>query len=162
MAMLWGQCELFAKATKEEVKRTKFLLSNYTKMLLLISDYEHFEKELAQVAVDGEAACRIDDEDLYVDKTANAVILNVKQRWVYKQYKFYTSMLHRAFRTIDDDEIKKAVDYRYIQGYTRKETILFFRRGLSNSTIDRRIEDGIIAIADTLKLWGFFEQIEKF
>ncbi|MDT8980004.1 hypothetical protein RQP50_27620 [Paenibacillus sp. chi10] len=162
MAMVWGQCELFAKATKEEVERTKFLLEKYTDMLMLMRDYEQFEKEMAQVAIDGEAARRIDSDDLHADKTANAVILNEKQRWVYKQYKFYTSMLQRAYRTIIDEEVKKAVDYRYIQGYTRKETILFFRRGLSSSTIDRRIEDGVIAIADTLKLWSFFEQIEEF
>ncbi|MCY7484313.1 hypothetical protein [Paenibacillus alvei] len=160
VAMAWGQCELFPKATKEEINETKFLLDKYTKMLTLIDDYERFEKELAQVAIDGEAARRIDEDELHADKTANAVILNEKQRWVYEQYKFRTSMLQRAFNTITDPEIKKGIDFRYIQGYTRKETILFFPRGLSNSTIDRRIEDGIIAIADTLKLWGFFDKYD--
>jgi len=160
--MAWEQCELFPKATQEEVKRTKFLLEKYTDMLMLMRDYEQFEKEMAQVAIDGEAARRIDSDDLHADKTANAVILNEKQRWVYRQYKFRTSMLQRAYRTITDEEVKKAIDYRFIQGYARKETILFFRRGLSNSTIDRRIEDGIIVIADNLKLWGFFDQIEDF
>lgn len=160
--MAWGQCELFARANKEEVERTKFLLEKYTDMLMLMRDYEQFEKEMAQVAIDGEAARHIDEDDLHADKTANAVILNEKQRWVYRQYKFRTNMLQRAFRTITDEEVKKAIDYRYIQGFTRKETILFFRRGLSNSTIDRRIEDGVIAIADNLKLWGFFEQLEEF
>lgn len=156
--MVWGQCELFAKATKEEVERTKFLLEKYTDMLMLMRDYEQFEKEMAQVAIDGEAARRIDEDDLHADKTANAVILNEKQRWVYQQYKYYTEMLMRGFRLIRDEEVKKAIDYRYIQGYSRKETILFFRHGLSDSTIDRRLEDGVESIANTLKLIGFFER----
>ncbi|MBG9735782.1 hypothetical protein [Paenibacillus alvei] len=158
MAMAWGQCELFPKATKEEINETKFLLDKYTKMLSLIDDYEQFEKEMAQVAIDGEAARRIDSDDLHADKTANAVILNEKQRWVYQQYKYYTEMLMRGFRLIRDEEVKKAIDYRYIQGYSRKETILFFRHGLSDSTIDRRLEDGVESIANTLKLIGFFER----
>jgi len=156
--MAWGQCELFPKATQEEVERTKFLLEKYTDMIMLMRDYEQFEKELAQVAIDGEAARQIDEDDLHADKTANAVILNEKQKWVYKQYKFYTDMLARGFRLIRDEEVKKAIDYRYFQGFSRKETILFFRHGLSNSTIDRRLEDGIESIANTIKLIGFFER----
>ena len=39
-----------------------------------MSDFEKYQKELAQVAIDGEAR-RIDQEDLHADKTANAVIL---------------------------------------------------------------------------------------
>lgn len=160
--MAWGQCELFPKATQEEVERTKFLLEKYTDMLMLMRDYEQFEKELAQVAIDGEAARRIDSDDLHADKTANAVILNEKQRWVYQQYKYFTEMLMRGFRLIRDEEVKKAIDYRYIQGYSRKETILFFRHGLSDSTIDRRLEDGVESIANTLKLIGFFERETNF
>lgn len=160
--MEWAQGELFAVASKEEFERTKFLLEKYTDMLALMRDFEQFEKDMAQVAVDGEAARRIDEDDLHADKTANAVILNEKQKWVYKQYKFYTSMLQRAFRLIRDEEVKKAIDYRYIQGYTRKETILFIRHGLSDSTIDRRLDDGIESIANTLKLLGFFERETNF
>ena len=40
-----------------------------------MSDFEKYQKELAQVAIDGEATRRIDQEDLHADKTANAVIL---------------------------------------------------------------------------------------
>ncbi|CAM3446446.1 hypothetical protein PAGL106935_05900 [Paenibacillus glucanolyticus] len=105
---------------------------------MLMQDFEKFEKELRQVAIDGEAARRIDQEDLHADKTANATILIEKQRWVYKQYKqyqFYTHQLRRAFSLIQDEEAKRAVDYRYMQGYSYKETLLFFRHGLSDSTI---------------------------
>jgi len=46
-------------------------------------------------------------EDLHADKTANATILIEKQRWVYKQYKFYTQQLQRAFGLIQDEDERK-------------------------------------------------------
>ncbi|MDL1163926.1 hypothetical protein P0100_23290 [Yersinia pestis] len=158
MAMAWGQGELFPTASKAEIQRTKFLLGKYKEMKMLMQDFEKFELDLKQVAIDGEAARRIDQEDLHADKTANATILIEKQRWVYKQYQFYTRQLHRAWALIQDDDEKKAIDYRYIQGYSRKETILFFRRSYSDSTVKRKIDEGTECIANTLKLMGFFEQ----
>ena len=73
--MAWGQGELFAKASEDEIQTTEFYLSNFKSMQLFMSDFEKYQKELAQVAIDGEAARRIDQEDLHADKTANAVIL---------------------------------------------------------------------------------------
>ncbi|MGG4207014.1 hypothetical protein ABEW60_21960 [Paenibacillus jamilae] len=64
--------------------------------------------------------------DLHADKTANATILIEKQRWVYKSYQFYTHQLARAQRLIKYEGARKAVDHRYIQGYSNKETLLFF------------------------------------
>ncbi|WP_410770996.1 hypothetical protein [Fontibacillus sp. BL9] len=158
MAMAWGQGELFPKASKQEIQRTKFLLMKYKEMTILMQDFENYEEELKQTAVDGETARRIDQEDLHADKTANAAILIEKQRWVYQQYKFYTQQLRRAWGLILDFEEKRAIDYRYIQGYSRKETLLFFRHSMSDSTIRRKIDDGVVSIANTLKLIGFFEQ----
>ncbi|WP_025682621.1 hypothetical protein [Paenibacillus maysiensis] len=158
MAMVWEQGELFAKATKQEIQRTKFLLEKYTDMVALMQDFEQFEQDLQQVGIDGEAARRIDQTDLHADKTVNATILIEKQRWVYSRYNFYTRQLRRAHSLIKDDDARKAVEYRYIQGYSRKETILFFRRSLSDSTIKRKIDEGIESVANTLKLIGFFEQ----
>lgn len=156
--MAWGQGELFAKATKQEIQRTKFLLEKYTDMVALMKDFEQFEQDLQQVGIDGEAARRIDQTDLHADKTVNATILIEKQRWVYSRYDFYTRQLRRAHSLIKDDDARKAVEYRYIQGYSRKETILFFRRSLSDSTIKRKIDEGMESVANTLKLIGFFEQ----
>ncbi len=156
--MVWEQGELFAKATKQEIQRTKFLLEKYTDMVALMQDFEQFEQDLQQVGIDGEAARRIDQTDLHADKTVNATILIEKQRWVYSRYNFYTRQLRRAHSLIKDDDARKAVEYRYIQGYSRKETILFFRRSLSDSTIKRKIDEGIESVANTLKLIGFFEQ----
>ncbi|WP_438350426.1 hypothetical protein ACP8HI_07160 [Paenibacillus sp. FA6] len=89
-----------------------------------MSDFENFGQELKQVAIDGESARRIGQEDMHADKTANAAILIEKQRWVYQQYNFYTHQLRRAWGIIRDDDSKKAIDYRYIQGYSYKETWL--------------------------------------
>ncbi|MGR6127868.1 hypothetical protein [Paenibacillus sp. SER-28] len=158
MAMVWEQGELFAKATKQEIQRTKFLLEKYTDMVALMKDFEQFEQDLQQVGIDGEAARRIDQTDLHADKTVNATILIEKQRWVYSRYDFYTRQLRRAHGLIKDDDARKAIEYRYIQGYTYKETLLFFRRSLSDSTIRRKLGEGTESMANTLKLMGYFEQ----
>lgn len=166
MAMAWGlfeQGELFAKASKEEIQQAEFYLNKYKMMCLYMQDFENHEKEMAQVAIDGEAARRIDQEDLHADKTANAVILREKQKWVYSQYRIFTSLINRAFDQIIDDEVKKAIQVRFIQGHSRRDTILFMRQGVSASTVDRRIEAGIESIANSLKLTGFYDYInEKF
>ncbi|MEF3306009.1 hypothetical protein [Paenibacillus sp. GYB003] len=109
---------------------------------------------MKQTIIDGEVARRIDQEDLYAVKTANATILIEKQRWVYQRYRFYAHQLWRAFTLIRDPDAKKAVDYRFMQGYSYKETLLFFRYGL----IRRKILEGTESMANTLKLMGFFEQ----
>lgn len=156
--MAWGQGELFPTASEQEIQRTKFLLGKYTKMIALMQEFERYEEELKQVAIDGEAARRIDQDDLHADKTANATILIEKQRWVYQRYRFYTQQLRRAWGLIQDLDAKQAVDYRYLQGYSPKETLLFFRHSMSDSTIRRKIIEGAESMADSLKLMGFFEQ----
>lgn len=156
--MAWEQGELFPKASEQEIQRTKFLLGKYTSMISLMRDFEENEQDLKQVAIDGEVARRIDQEDLHADKTANATIMIEKQRWVYQQYKFYTTQLLRAWGLIQDPDEKRAVEYRYIQGYSPKETVLFFRHSMSDSTIRRKIDDGVKSMANSLKLMGFFEQ----
>lgn len=67
MAMAWGQGALFAKANKQVIQHTKFLLEKYTEMLALMRDFEEYEQEMQQVG--------IDQTDLHTDKTANATIL---------------------------------------------------------------------------------------
>ncbi|GIO33662.1 hypothetical protein J2TS6_48030 [Paenibacillus albilobatus] len=51
-------------------------------------------------------------------------VLIEKQRWVYQQYKYYTRQLWRAWALIQDEDEKKAIGYRYIQGYSYKETLV--------------------------------------
>ncbi|RJX40894.1 hypothetical protein D3P09_02410 [Paenibacillus pinisoli] len=154
--MVW-QTELFPRASEVEIQRTKFLLERYMKMRLLMFDFEQNEEELRQVAIDGEVARRIDPEDLHADKTANAAVLAEKQLWVYEQYKLYTRQLQRAAALIQDEETRQAVELRYMKGLSYKETILFFKHGLSRSTVRRKLLEGARSIADTLKLMGFFD-----
>lgn len=66
--MAWGQGELFPTATERETQRAKFLLGKYTEMIALIKDFQEHEQELKQVAIDGEVARRIDQEDMHADK----------------------------------------------------------------------------------------------
>jgi len=155
--MVWEQGELFATASKQEIEQTEFYLSKYTNMIALMQDFESFEQDLKQVAIDGEVARRIDQEDLHADKTANAVILNEKQKWVYRQYVQYTQMIRSAHTQIIDPEVKEAIEIRFIKGYSRKETILFMRHGAAHSTVDRRIDEGIKSVANILKIMGLFD-----
>lgn len=156
--MAYKQDELFPTAGEDELERTKFLLGKYKSMILLMADYEKNTRDLQQVGIDGEVARRIDQEALHADKTANAVILMDKQRWVYEQYRLYTSTIQRAVGLIQDEDSQSAVQHRYIEGHAFKETVLFFRKGMSDSTIRRKILEGTESVANTLKLMGFFER----
>lgn len=159
--MVWQQDELFPTASETEIQRTKFLLCKCKSMLLLMNDYEKFTRDMQQVATDGEVARRIDQDELHADKTVNAVILIEKQRWVYEQYQLYTGVIRRATSLIQDKEARDAIQHRYIEGHSFKETILFFRYGLSDSTIRRKLDEGIRSISNTLKLMGFFEKDDE-
>lgn len=155
--MVW-QTELFPKATKVEIQRTKFLLDKYRSMEILMADFEEHKEDMRMAAIDGEVARRIDQNDLHADKTANATILAEKQRWVYQQYDFYTRHLNRAAALIQEEEARKAIEYRYLKGYSFTETVLFFRKSMSDSTVRRRLAEGTESVANTLKLLGFFER----
>ncbi|KTD88218.1 hypothetical protein [Paenibacillus etheri] len=157
MAMAWGQDELFPTASEAEIQRTKFLLCKFKSMSLLMNDYEGFMQDMQQVSIDGEVARRIDQDELHADKSANAVILMEKQRWVYEQYQLYTGVIRRATALIQDKEARDAIQHRYIEGHSFKETVMFFRHGMSDSTIRRKLNEGIDSIANTLKLMGFFD-----
>lgn len=157
------QSELFPIASKQEIERVKFWLEKYTHMISLMRDYERHLQELQQVAIDGEAAHRIDQEDLHADKTANSVVLLEKQRWVYEQYCFYTRQIQRVAALIQDPDERAAIDYRYIEGRTFKETALYLKRSIGDaSTVRRKINKGIESMANTLKLLGFFDHDDKF
>jgi hypothetical protein len=99
MVMAWGQAELFPKVNEAGIQRTKFLLGKYKEMTMLMQDFEKFEENLEPLAwpLDGETARCIDHDDLHADKTANAMTLIEKQRWVYQRYQSYTHWLRRAF-----------------------------------------------------------------
>jgi hypothetical protein len=151
------QMELFSRATPEEVARALFWLKKYRKMMLLVRDFEEHLSEFKQTAIDGEIARKIDSEEYYANKTANAAIIAEGQLALYQEAVVIVTTLRRAVGIILDDEAQKAVYCRYIEGYSYKETLLFLRRGLKSSTLDRRLKTGIVSVANTLKDWRFFE-----
>ncbi|MFF2016238.1 hypothetical protein [Paenibacillus sp. NPDC058177] len=159
--MAYEQGELFAEASDKEISETEFYLERYKDMMLFIADFEGNEADMAQVAIDGESARRLSVDDLHADKTANAVILNEKQKWMYERYRVYTFMIFRAYNLIRDPDVKEVIRVRFIQGHSRKETILFTRRGTAASTVDRYIEKGIKMVANSLNQMGFFDEILK-
>ncbi|MNB67215.1 hypothetical protein D3C81_683160 [compost metagenome] len=154
----WESGVLFPEANKAEVARTKALLMEYRKMRLVMEDYEKHRKDLEQVAIDGEAARRIDQDEVHADKTANAVIVAEKQRWVYEQYRYRQTAIVRAYSLILSEDVKRAIQHRYFDGHSLKETCLFFGYYEKSSTIRSWVDKGIVAIANNLKLLGFFDK----
>ncbi|MEK3868075.1 hypothetical protein MHH60_31960 [Paenibacillus sp. FSL H7-0716] len=159
MAIAYEQGELFATASDKEIEETEFYLERYRDMILFIEDFNGFQSEMAQVAVDGEVARRLSADELYADKTANAVILTEKQKWMYERYRVYTFMIFRAYNLIPHQGIKKVIKARFIEGHNRSNTILFTYS--SGSTVDRYIERGTKMIANSLVQMGFFDEILK-
>lgn len=157
--MAYEQGELFAEASEGEIAQTEFYLERYRDMILFIEDFNGFQSEMAQVAIDGESARRLSADELHADKTANAVILTEKQKWMYGRYRVYTFMIFRAYNLIRHQGIKKVIKARFIEGHTRGNTILFTYE--TGSTVDRYIERGTKMIANSLAQMGFFDEILK-
>lgn len=157
MMVLDKQMELFPVATSEERDKAKYLLEKYVDMKGLIQDFEHYTQELTETTISGKIKGRIDDDELHSDKTANSVILSETQLANYRRYKVIIRQIERAYGLIRDAEAKQAVYLRYIQGRPYKETILFFKQDWSERTIERRIHEGVDAIADVFKVMDVYE-----
>lgn len=126
MALDWygEQIELFPKASKSELKIAKAALSRYRRMKSVVDDFE---------------ARGIDS-------------LAQKQLGVYNAYKASVGTIDRAVNLIQDDDVKRMIDVRYIKGQPHHVTIARFEIW-HRSTVDRKINKGIESIANTLKLW---------
>jgi len=118
--MLAMQLNFFEPATEEEIKQAKSLLTRYRR-------YKATIVELEQI---GELA--------------------PKQKKAYNAYLSATQSIERAVRLIIDQEIKRAIQMRFIDGARRKDVVIHYRF-LDPSTVDRRINKGIESIANTLK-----------
>ncbi|MOA54764.1 hypothetical protein D3C78_1784380 [compost metagenome] len=60
--------------------------------------------------------------------------------------------IDRAVNLIQEDDVKRMIDVRYIKGQPHHVTIARFEVW-HPSTVDRKIKKGIESIANTLKLW---------
>jgi hypothetical protein len=117
------QLEFYEEATAEEIKIAKSLLTRYRRHKDMIA-------ELVKI------------EDLAP-----------KQKKAYNAYLSANQAVERAVRLIIDQDIKEAIQMRYIDGVRRKDVITHFRF-LDPSTVDRRINRAIDSVANSLK---FFE-----
>jgi hypothetical protein len=61
-------------------------------------------------------------------------------------------LINQAVSIILDPEVRRVIDYRFLKGQRHKDTIIHFRSIMSDRTVDRRIQDGIESVANTLKL----------
>ncbi|MFX3635440.1 MAG: hypothetical protein ACE3L7_04075 [Candidatus Pristimantibacillus sp.] len=151
------QLEWLPKASQEDIKKTKKILTEYSELKIVVDDYRKHEEDLKQTIYEGEIARRLDQEDLYANKTANAAILANNQQRAAEECDVLKVAIERAVKLIRDDEAQQAITLRYIKGYSYTETLLFLKRGEKSSTLDRRLIDGMTSVANTLKMWGIIE-----
>ncbi|MGG6311580.1 hypothetical protein [Paenibacillus macerans] len=79
--------------------------------------------------------------------------LDHKQQETLRKFEKITQDIERAVRLILDPEVRKIIELRYIKGERHKVVILHF--GLMHpSTVDRKISEGIISVANSLKLFN--------
>ncbi|PWW06318.1 hypothetical protein DFQ01_103220 [Paenibacillus cellulosilyticus] len=127
MALAWdryeGQVELFPVATVEEIRAAKSLLSRYRRMQSVVEDIE-------RNGLDGIAP---------------------KALARYNAYKLKLQRTDRAIRLIQNEEIRRMIELRYINGLSYTTTVERFY--WHRSTVDRKINRGIEAVANTLQMW---------
>lgn len=78
--------------------------------------------------------------------------LSDKQLAAYNFYLRANQAIERAVRLIIDPDIRKAVQLRFIDGLRRKE-VVSRHTFMDPSTVDRRINRGIIQVANSLKIF---------
>ncbi|MGO4540360.1 hypothetical protein [Paenibacillus sp. 2TAB19] len=121
--MLAMQMEFFDEAaTSEEIAQAKSLLKRYRR-------YKDIAVELEKIAT-----------------------LSEKQSSAYNTCLRITQAVERAVRLIVDQEIRKAIQMRFIDGARRKEVVRFYRFMVA-STVDRRINKGIESVANSIKMF---------
>lgn len=76
------------------------------------------------------------------------------QEEVYQQAKAAAQQIERAVKLILDDEVRRIIEFRYIEGHSHKLTVLRFNGAMGDRTVDRKLIEGILSVSNTLKLWG--------
>ncbi|WP_438445892.1 hypothetical protein [Gorillibacterium sp. sgz5001074] len=121
----WYQEELFPRATAAEIEAAKSILRKYKRMRGVIDSYSEREAELSSKELDA-----------------------------YQKFKHLVERIEQAVALIQDQDSKRMIERRFINGVRWKDTVLYFRSCYSESTVDRRINKGIESVAETLKLWA--------
>lgn len=154
------QLELFPKADPADFETTLEWLKDYREWELSVRDFQELMEDFQSTAVE-KSASRLSSEEYYSNKTANAVILTEQQHLVYQEYQRRLFNLNRANRLILDADARLAVYYRYIKGYSYKESFLFFSKKMSERTFDRHLAKGIESMANTLKQEGVLDFVPE-
>lgn len=142
------------KPTPEEKKQAQRLLRNYIELKLVVQDYREHEELIKTTLYESERTRRIDGDELYGNRTANAVQVAHNQKIAAEECEVVSSAIERAVSMIRDEESRQAVTLRYLKGHSYSETLYYMRRGEKSSTLDRRLGDGVCSVANTLKMWG--------
>ncbi|OXM84594.1 hypothetical protein [Paenibacillus rigui] len=158
--ILGEQLELFPSINESDIERTLFLLDKFVYMKMLVKDFEEHEQDLYQTDIEGETARRLSEEDTHADKTSNAIIFHQKRKWIYNEYKIAIRSIERAHRLIIDEDMRKAVHFRYLEGHKFMIALKFTY--MSKSTFQRKLNAGVASITDTLKLMGILGREWKY
>ncbi len=126
MAMTMDQLELFPRATSSDVLHAKQLLIQFKRLALRIKDIERHDLDS----------------------------LSSEQLKKYKVAVETSGKIERSVALILDDEVRKILEFRYLAGNTRKQTVLKFSAMMHDSTVDRKISEGIESVAESLLFMG--------
>ncbi|WP_438448185.1 hypothetical protein [Gorillibacterium sp. sgz5001074] len=121
-----NQTDLFPKVTELEIKAAKNLLASYKSMRGVV-------------------------DALQAQSTES---LTPKQRESLDKYKPLVEGVEKAVSLIQDDDVKRIIDRRYIKGSRWKDTVMYFS-SYHESTVVRKLNKGIGSVAETLKLWNW-------
>ncbi|MFD0959807.1 hypothetical protein [Paenibacillus chungangensis] len=149
--------KMIDKPTIHEQKKAQNILKKYIELKHVVEDYRLYEEELKRTIYESETTKRLDQDELYANKTANAVQLAQNQKRAAEECGIIMKALERAVHMIPDEEARQAISLRYLKGYTYTETLLYMNRGEKSSTMDRRIKEGLLSVARTLKAWGMLD-----
>lgn len=145
------------KPSVQEKKTAQRILRKYTELKLVVEDYRRHEELLKETIYASESTRRLEADELYANKTGNAVQLAQKQKQAAEECALLSGAIERAVAMIGDEESRQAITLRYLKGHTYSETLYYMRRGDKSSTVDRRINEGLLSVAQTLKMWGMLE-----
>ncbi|MFD0589170.1 hypothetical protein ACFQZE_14305 [Paenibacillus sp. GCM10027627] len=148
------------KATEEEKKKAQKLLRKYRELKLVVDDFVAHgdgQKRTPALADEDKLHSGSDGDKPYAITSVSAFRLAQNQRRMAVECELVCAAIERAVSIIGDEEGRQAISLRYLKGYSYSETLYSMRRGGKSSTIDRRIHDGMMSVARTLKVWGLLD-----
>ncbi|MET3937203.1 hypothetical protein ABIC22_000015 [Paenibacillus sp. PvP094] len=120
------QMELFPKADKTDFESARSMLKRYLRM-------------------------RQTSEALN-----SRLLLTEKEQQVKVEYQQKADAIEMAVKLIQDDDVRRVMEFRFVRGNTRWGTVKRFGN-ITDRSVDRRIVRGVESVAETLKLIGQIE-----